>query len=714
MMKRCLVLYFLITSFYFSAQQNIDSLVQKAKTANDDTTKLDLYLILVEQHPDEKEWKKYNELAFKLASQLANSGNKRIRKRGNSGLSSVYNNKGFIEINKGNTLLALDFFEKALDLKIKNDDSTGLADVYSNIGATMDRIGKLEKALDYYLKALNLRETQKNPELKGTILGNIGSVYNNLEKHQKALDYFLEEIQLKSKSNSPGLGLAYSNIAPIYRNLKKYPEAFGSAYKALALAKQTKDTFLENEAYSRLADFYATSKQYDSALYYSQKSISLSTKSGNLATVAEEYNNIGYINFRKKNFKEAETFLLSAFRIFDSLNTFYQVKSTADILCDLYDSIKDYKKALVYYKIKTKINEKIFRNENKEALIKLTVQLEFDKKTAIIKEEQEQERVIAKEKNQQQKIIIWSVGAGLILVFLFSIFIFSRLQITRKQKLVIESQKSETEKQKYIIEEQKRIVDEKQNEIIASINYAQRIQSAVLTGDEVWKKISKEYFIIFQPRDIVSGDFYWAHVLSNGRAVFALADCTGHGVPGGFMSMLGNSFLNELVVENKLFKADEILNRLRDKVIAALFQKGQTQQKDGMDMILCVWNKMDNTLEFAGANNALYIVRDKEITEYKGDKMPIGSYLEENKKFTSQKITLQTNDVIYLSTDGFADQFGGEKGKKFRSKQFEELLVEVSNLTVEEQKQKLIDSFAQWRKNFEQTDDVSLIGIKVI
>jgi serine phosphatase RsbU (regulator of sigma subunit) len=178
--------------------------------------------------------------------------------------------------------------------------------------------------------------------------------------------------------------------------------------------------------------------------------------------------------------------------------------------------------------------------------------------------------------------------------------------------------------------------------------------------------------------------------------------------------MLGNSFLNELVVENKLFKADEILNRLRDKVIAALFQQGQTEQKDGMDMALCVWNKMDNTLEFAGANNTLYLVRDKQLTEYKGDKMPIGTYLEENKKFTPQKISLVTGDMIYLSTDGFADQFGGEKGKKFKYKQLEEMLVLASDKPSQEQRDMLLRAFIDWKIDYEQTDDVSLIGIKVV
>jgi ligand-binding sensor domain-containing protein/serine phosphatase RsbU (regulator of sigma subunit) len=263
------------------------------------------------------------------------------------------------------------------------------------------------------------------------------------------------------------------------------------------------------------------------------------------------------------------------------------------------------------------------------------------------------------------------------------------------------------------VTQQKHIIEEKQQEIISSINYAQRIQNAVLTGSDVWSKISKDYFIVFKPRDIVSGDFYWAHLLPNGRAVFTVADCTGHGVPGGFMSMLGNSFLNEIVVENKIFKADEILNRLRDKVINALEQKGHQQQKDGMDMALCVWNKMDNTLEFAGANNGIYLLRNNELLEYKGNKMPIGLYLDETPPFKSQTIKLEKNDLIYMSSDGFPDQFGGPKGKKFKYKQLEEILVEINDLQMKEQSKILSDRIEAWKSGFEQTDDICLLGIKI-
>jgi serine phosphatase RsbU (regulator of sigma subunit) len=186
--------------------------------------------------------------------------------------------------------------------------------------------------------------------------------------------------------------------------------------------------------------------------------------------------------------------------------------------------------------------------------------------------------------------------------------------------------------------------------------------------------------------------------------------------------MLGNSFLNEIVVENKIFKADEILNKLRSKIISALEQKGGTQQKDGMDISLCVWNKLDNTLEFAGANNPLWLlknavsssgVENKELQEYKADKMPIGTYLENEVPFSSTIIQLQKGDIIFLSTDGYADQFGGPKGKKYKYKPLIDSLIKNSNLSMEEQKASLEIAFNDWKHHHEQVDDVSLIGVRV-
>jgi serine phosphatase RsbU (regulator of sigma subunit) len=456
-------------------------------------------------------------------------------------------------------------------------------------------------------------------------------------------------------------------------------------------------------------------KRHDNfnAIIYGEKALVIAKQMNNIVTTESALKFLALTYLEMKNVKQANAYIEDALAMVEKTDSYVDRLYIYSAYSQIKFESKEIEKGAEYLQKYYEIKDSLRNTEILKSTQELETKYETEKKELLLKHANS-ELNLQEEKNKQKTIIIWLGAAAFIGTLFFLIIAFVNYKKAKKANLIINNQNQVLELQKKEVENQKHIIEEKQSEIISSINYAQRIQRAVLTGEDVWNKISKEHFIVFQPRDIVSGDFYWAHVLSNGRAIFTLADCTGHGVPGGFMSMLGNSFLNELVVENKLFKADEILNRLRDKVIAALFQQGQTEQKDGMDMALCVWNKMDNTIEFAGANNALYLVRDKQITEYKGDKMPIGSYLEENKKFKAQKISLLAGDMIYLSTDGFADQFGGEKGKKFKYKQLEELLLDVSDIPVQQQKNKLQNTFIDWKRNYEQTDDVSLIGIKVV
>ncbi|MBK7310298.1 MAG: SpoIIE family protein phosphatase [Sphingobacteriaceae bacterium] len=326
----------------------------------------------------------------------------------------------------------------------------------------------------------------------------------------------------------------------------------------------------------------------------------------------------------------------------------------------------------------------------------------------MVLERRSNELRVKEEKNKR----LFLYGGLAILLFVV-IFVFNRLQVTKKQKEVIAKQKLEVESQNELIVKQKELVEEKQKEIVDSINYAKRIQQAVLTGNEVWQNIAKDHFILFQPKDIVSGDFYWATNVNSNLSIFALADCTGHGVPGGFMSMLGNSFLNEIIVEKKIHQPGEILNQLRDKIIKALAQEGQSNQKDGMDICLCTYDKKKGTLDFAGANNPLWIVNSNEITEYKGDKMPIGVYVNELKPFSNTTINIKDGDCLYLITDGFADQFGGDKGKKFKYKPLMELLQKNQQRSMNEQGAIFLSVINDWKKGYEQVDDISLIGIRV-
>ena len=270
----------------------------------------------------------------------------------------------------------------------------------------------------------------------------------------------------------------------------------------------------------------------------------------------------------------------------------------------------------------------------------------------------------------------------------------------------------ELAKSKEIIEEKHEEVLLQKKEITDSINYARSIQRAFIPTEEQFNSYFKDSFVYFKPKDIVSGDFYWAYQKDN-LLFYATADCTGHGVPGGFMTMLGLSFLDDIIESKATTNPASALNLIRDKIVNTLKQSGNIgENKDGMDIAICCIDKTKNELTYSSANNSLYMIRDNELTIYKGDKQPCGFY-HENKPFTAHTISLKPNDCIYTFTDGFADQFGGPKGKKFRYKQFEEILLNNVNDSFSVQKNKLSSAFESWKGDLEQVDDILVIGIKI-
>jgi serine phosphatase RsbU (regulator of sigma subunit) len=245
-----------------------------------------------------------------------------------------------------------------------------------------------------------------------------------------------------------------------------------------------------------------------------------------------------------------------------------------------------------------------------------------------------------------------------------------------------------------------------------SLKYASYIQQALLPSGNEFRKWFPEHFIFYQPRDIVSGDFYYINQRDD-QIILAVADCTGHGVPGAFMSILGITYLNEIINSIGYFTAGSILNHLRERIMKALCQTGnEDEQKDGLDIALCIINKKNNILNFAGAFNPLYIVREDDLIEIQGDLMPVGIAPDEEKPFTSHQFELINNDVIYLFSDGFADQFGGPNGKKFKYKPFREVILKNSTLDFKHQLDKLSETFHSWKGNLNQLDDVLVVGCR--
>ena len=263
------------------------------------------------------------------------------------------------------------------------------------------------------------------------------------------------------------------------------------------------------------------------------------------------------------------------------------------------------------------------------------------------------------------------------------------------------------------IENQRDEIAKKNKDITDSIEYASKIQNAVLPSEDITVDIMPDHFILFRPRDIVSGDFYWINQ-KDGMLYIIAADCTGHGVPGAFMSMLGVSLLNEIVNKHHVNQANEVLNALRDEVKRTLKQTGKEgEAKDGMDMALALVDMKNMKMQFAGAYNPLYLFRDGELHQYKADRMPIGIYIKEKDSFTNHEIDLKPGDTFYLFSDGYQDQFGGEDGSKFKTKRLKELLTSMQDKTMEEQRKILDTTLDEWRGNYEQLDDIILIGVRL-
>ena len=309
--------------------------------------------------------------------------------------------------------------------------------------------------------------------------------------------------------------------------------------------------------------------------------------------------------------------------------------------------------------------------------------------------EQDEKIVLQAEAIQKQRIIILAAILALMLVFGLVYFIYRNYRNKKKANIMLQAQRDQIAYQK------KHITD--------SIEYAKRIQAAILPSMELFSD-RLEHFVFFKPRDIVSGDFYWAEEF-DGKFLIVTADCTGHGVPGAFMSMLGISLLNEIIISKEILRPDRILNRLREKIIIALKQEPGSILKDGMDMTICLFDSAVRTLQFSGANNPLYLVSDGDLRQIKGDKMPVAIH-EVMDPFSLHEFQLGAGDTFYTFSDGFADQFGGPQEKKFMAKNFRKLLLSVQDLSMLEQGKRLDEVFADYGKEVEQVDDVVGIGVK--
>ncbi|MBI3501776.1 MAG: tetratricopeptide repeat protein [Bacteroidetes bacterium] len=578
-----------------------------------------------------------------------------------------------------------------------------------------------EKAIQLHIDALKLHEKLGDKMGSTRSINGIGFVYDMQGNYDKAIDYYQQSLTiLKELKSDLGIASSLNYIGNIYRKKKDYQTSLKYLFNGLKVIEKNPDPEFRASAYYEISNTYFESGQLDSSIKYALKVTKIyeSMKDTMAGRYADMLNTIGSIYKKQGKYEQAIKICNASFLKAKKIGIIDVMKEASRTLSESYSNIKDFQNAYNFQSIYSKIKDSTSTGSQ---VAQLEAKFLKEKNDALHKKEIEHHEQIAKEENYRKNIIIWSVVAGLFLIILFSIFILNRWRITNRQKSIIE-------KQKLIVDEQRKLVEEKNKDITDSINYAQRIQRALLASDSLLApalkgEFAQDYFILFKPKDIVSGDFYWATKVSspNGggqegaRFYLAVCDSTGHGVPGAFMSLLNISFLNEAINEEGLIQPNEIFNHVRQRLIQNISQDGG---KDGMDGILIQLEIKNEKLkiEYAAAHNAPILIQDGKLIELDADNMPVGLSDRKN-SFTLRAVEPQTSDLkpqtLYLYTDGFADQFGGPKGKKFKYKPLNDLLSVNSNKPMNEQKLILEKTFEDWKGNLEQVDDLLIIGIKI-
>ena len=614
-------------------------------------------------------------------------------------------------IDNGNYELAQKKADSLFILSKQINYTEGIAESYNLKGIINRDQSNLKDALDNYLNALKLFEDLKMPVKVAGIQNNIGLIYAEIKEYRTALAYYFKAEKINiAKHEKSLLAINYNNMATCYQKLNQFSSAQTYLQKSLILRQEVSDTIGMAMAYHNIGINHQLTNDNDSAIYFFNKSLSyLSNMSENIGH-AYNYLELGNTLLQKAKLREAEVYLLSSLRISERSELEGVKVEVYKYLSELYEKQNDFKKAFNYQNLYLGSKENVESDESKNEILKKELEYDFAKRQELQRKDAENKQAIADAEIRSQKKL--TTGAVIALLILSGLIVIVFRSNNQKRKA------------NSIISKQKELVEQKNKEILDSINYAKYIQNALLPSDSFIKQLPVDCFILFKPKDIVSGDFYWIHhsVKENQNTeeiYIAAVDCTGHGVPGALVSVVGNNGLNRCVKEFGINKTGEILDKLSE-LVEETFEKSENELKDGMDISLLKISshQLSDTTEksysfqWSGANNPLWIIRKDANTleEIKADKQPVGKF-SDRKNFTSHNVTLKKGDRLYLFTDGYADQFGGEKGKKFKYKQLEELLLASSNSSIVEQKNQLDSAFMKWKGNLEQVDDICIIGI---
>ncbi|MDQ3191668.1 MAG: tetratricopeptide repeat protein [Bacteroidota bacterium] len=617
--------------------------------------------------------------------------------------------------------IALKFTSEALSLSQKNNLKPEQIKSLFLMGVIHRKLGKIDQSLSFHLKSLEIAELINDNYFIASNFNNLGIIYKNQNDFKKAMEYYEKALEIQRElDNKKGMASLYSNIGVIFTKEKNFDKAIEMYKLSLETEHLLEDYHAVAGSLCNIGSAYWHKSDLKSAIKYYKMSLKLYDEYQDKYNKALILNNLGIIYSDLKEYSTAVDYCNSSISIAREIKDLSSVHYNYMALSEIYSRTRDFEKAYHYHLLSSQTKDSLISESSSKKIIELQQKYESDKREQEI-------LVLTKEKELQdlelnkKRVIIYAFTGSFIVVLLLGIIVYKENR-----------QKHYTNKK---LKKAYSNIEEKNKDITDSINYAKRIQEALLKDEEHISENLPAHFILYKPKDILSGDFYWS-LEKNGYLYLAVSDCTGHGVPGAMMSMLGIAYLNEITNGEQLLEPSEILNKLREKIVKELNQHGKVgESKDGMDISIIRLDLLTKELQWAGANNPLYIINEKvgsqqseeksiiktangleygnlQLIEIKPNKQPIGFHPNPT-PFTNHRIQLKSNSFIYLLTDGFADQFGGPKGKKMKYAQLKKILFEFNSKSMAEQKEELNSVFEQWKGNLEQIDDVCIIGMKI-
>lgn len=576
------------------------------------------------------------------------------------------------------------------------------------VGNCYTRQGEYETSISYYINASEMASQAKDTFLLSQSYSNIGAIQFYIENFDKAIEYFKKSQEIIEAIGTPKqIAQGLSNIGEAFRNIEQLDSAIIYLNKSYSIFKEIKHTNGLATSLNNIGNIYAQQKDYYKAIDYYERSLVHKYIMNKPRDLAVACNNLGEMYFILKNYSKSLKYHHSSEEYALKSQSLIDIKIAYKGLSKLYEQKKNWEKSLDYFKQYSTLSDSLINVEKANAVANFEIKyqtIEKEKEIVKLEAEKEKERLYSIQKELEVEKI-QKENEFKTIVIISSIIVLLLLAVV---VLIIMKRNKERKNDNAILTTKNHEIETKNRDIMDSIKYAKRIQNAILPPNKIVKEFLHDSFIYYKPKDIVAGDFYWLEH-KEGKVLFAAADCTGHGVPGAMVSVVCSNGLNRSVREHGITDPGKILDKTRDIIIQE-FEKSEEDVNDGMDIALC--SLEGNTLLYAGAHNPLWIIRNGKLLETKANKQPIGKF-DKLLPYTTHTFELEPNDTFYIFSDGYVDQFGGEKGKKFKANAFKELLISIQDKSMEEQKEKLDQVFESWKGDLEQIDDVCVIGIRM-